>query len=62
MIIFIVWMTVIALREKIKLDRQYKKVVENLFAMYSQKIEDGSEITEEQWENFLKEYDPNLKK
>lgn len=61
MIIFIVWMTVIALRERIKLNRQYKKVVENLFAMYSQKIEDGSEITEEQWENFLKEYDPDFK-
>lgn len=59
MILFIVIMTVIAVRANIKLDRQYKRVTENLFNMYNIDPESGNELTEEQWDEFLKNYDPN---
>lgn len=47
--------TVIAVREKIKIEKQYKKVADNLYRLYK---ESGADITDEQWEEFLKEYDP----
>jgi len=43
--------TVIAVRARIKTEKQYKKVLDNLYALYSLN-------SDEQWEAFLEEYDP----
>ena len=47
--------TVIAVRARIKTEKQYKRVADNLYRLYQ---ESGADITDEQWEDFLKEYDP----
>lgn len=47
--------TVIAVRARIKTEKQYKKVLDNLYAIYSVNTND---ISDEQWETFLAEYDP----
>ncbi len=47
--------TVIAVRARIKTEKQYKKVLDNLYALYSLNSDD---ISNEQWEAFLEEYDP----
>ena len=62
--ISIVWITVIAVRAKVKLKRQYKKVTENLFNMFNVELTDGEFLSDEQWDEFLKVYDPavNYKK
>ncbi len=59
MFVFMICLTVIALRAQIKTNTLYKKVVANLYASYS--IENGSEneISEEVWEEFLKNYNPH---
>lgn len=46
----------IAVRARIKTERQYKKVMDNLYRIYN---ENGGDITDDQWDNFLKEYDPS---
>lgn len=48
--------TVIAVRARIKTERQYKKVTENLYKLYQST---GGDISDDQWEEFLKEYDPS---
>ena len=58
MSIFIAIMTVIAVRAEIKTDRMYVKVTENLYNMYNIKADENSDITDEQWEEFLKNYNP----
>ena len=47
--------TVIAVRAKIKTEKQYKKVTDNLYNLYKKS---GADISDEQWEEFLKNYDP----
>lgn len=47
--------TVIAVRAKFKTEKQYKKVTDNLYSLYKQS---GADISDEQWEEFLKNYDP----
>ena len=47
--------TVIAVRARIKTEKQYKKVLDNLYELYSVNT---SDISDEQWEAFLAEYDP----
>lgn len=59
MVIFMVWMTVIAVREKVKTNRMYKKVCENLYNMYNVSVANGDVITDEQWDEFLAGYDPS---
>ncbi|MBR7133449.1 MAG: hypothetical protein IKD04_07945 [Clostridia bacterium] len=58
MIFFMVWLTVIAVRANIKTDRLYKRVTENLYNMYSISDDMHSELTDEQWEEFLISYNP----
>ena len=56
--LMVITMTVavfIAVRARIKTERQYKKVMDNLYRIYN---ENGGDITDDQWDNFLKEYDP----
>ncbi|MBQ8532634.1 MAG: hypothetical protein IJ432_04285 [Clostridia bacterium] len=59
MILLMVWMTVIAQRAKIKTDRLYKKVTENLFNMYKVTDDESENISEEQWNDFLQNYNPD---
>ena len=53
-----VWLTVIAVRAKTKLQNQYKRVSENLFNMYNVELSQNEFLTDEQWDEFLKTYDP----
>lgn len=48
--------TVIAVRARMKTEKQYKKVTDNLYKLYKAS---GTDVTDEQWEEFLKNYDPN---
>lgn len=59
MIILMVWMTVLTQRAKIKTDRMYKKVTENLFNMYKVSDDETENISEEQWNEFLENYNPD---
>lgn len=56
LVILMVATTVIAVRARIKTEKQYKKVLDNLYALYSVNTND---ISDEQWEIFLAEYDPS---
>lgn len=62
MLIFKVWITIICLREKIKTDKLYKKIIENLYDKYSTDFKMENEITEEQWIEFLENYQPENKR
>lgn len=52
--------TVIAVRANWKTQKQYKKVTENLFEMYNVSLSEGGTLTDEQWDEFLKKYDPDV--
>ncbi len=56
MIIVMIWLTVIAVRARIKTEKQYKKVTDNLFEIYNNT---ASDISDEQWNEFLANYDPS---
>lgn len=56
LIIFIIWLTAIALKEKYMTEKQYKKVTENLFDAFN--VNSEEDITEEHWEEFLQNYNP----
>lgn len=57
--VFAVWYTVIAVRARLKTEKQYKKVLDNLYEIYHLNSgEDTAVITDEQWEEFLTKYDP----
>lgn len=58
MLILIVWITVLAVRAKVKTNRQYKRVTENLYNMYNLDSRSENEISEEEWNTFLETYDP----
>lgn len=55
LIILMTATTIIALRAKLKTEKQYKKVTDNLYKLYK---ESGADLTDEQWEEFLANYDP----
>ena len=59
MILFMSWMTVIAKRAEVKTDRMYKKVTENLFKMYAVAEGEAENLSEEQWDEFLRNYNPD---
>lgn len=50
-----VWMIVIVLREKIRIEKAYKKFTGILYDRYNKKFDS---ITDNEWEDFLKNYDP----
>lgn len=58
MVIFSVWLGIIALRANVKTAKRYKSAVENLYAEFNV-AEDEENITEEQWQEFLEKYDPS---
>lgn len=55
LVILMIFTTVIAVRARIKTEKQYKKVTDNLYKLYRQ---NGNDISDEQWEQFLNNYDP----
>lgn len=57
-VILSVWMTVIAVRAKVKLKNMYNKVAENIYNAYKINIADGEAVEEEKWEEFLEKFDP----
>lgn len=58
-IIFLVcWMAIIAVRARVKTKNQYIRVTENLYNLYKVNVAEGHEISAEQWDEFLKRYDP----
>ena len=57
--ILVIWMTVIAVRANVKTDRMYKKVCENLFNIFKVSEGEVENITEEQWTEFLANYNPD---
>ena len=61
MSIFIVWMTAIAVRAKVRTDRMYKKVIENLYNMYRINEADVDILSDEEWDEFLTSYNPFYK-
>ncbi len=59
LVILNVILTVIAVRARVKTEKQYKKVTENLYKLYNVTVGNESDgITDEQWEIFLQTYDP----
>ena len=58
MSLLFIWMTAIAVRARIKSDRMYKKVTENLYETYRVNVADGEELSDEKWDEFLKDYNP----
>ena len=55
LVILMIFTTVIAVRARIKTEKQYKKVTDNLYKLYRQ---NGNDISDEQWEQFLNNYNP----
>lgn len=58
LVIFSVWLTVIAVRARLKLKHMYNRVVENIYNAYKINIADGEAVEEEKWEEFLEKFDP----
>ncbi len=58
-IILIIWGSVIAIRAKKKTRDQYNRVCTNLYNLYKINVTDGGDLTEEQWDEFLRSYDPH---
>jgi len=54
-----VWMLVIVIRSKVLFDRNYKKVCDDLFEVYKSKLGEDEVVTEEGWQNFLENYNPD---
>lgn len=51
-IIFSIWLMIIALRANIKTSKQYKKTLENIYNQFN-----DQNLSEEQWEDYLKNYE-----
>lgn len=58
LIIFVVSMTVITVRERVKTKRQYTAVMENLYKVYNENSSDDV-IDDEEWNKFVDSYDPS---
>ena len=56
LIVIVAATTVIAVRAKFKTEKQYKRVTDNLYKLYQQNEND---VSDEQWEEFLRNYDPD---
>lgn len=59
LVILTVILTAIAVRARVKTEKQYKKVTENLYKLYNVTVGNEADgISDEQWETFLQTYDP----
>ncbi len=59
MLILMIVLVLIALRAEIKTNEMYKKVTENLFNEYKQSVGEDVNISEAEWEEKLKNYQPD---
>ena len=59
MSLLFICMAIIAVRARIKTNRMYKKVTENLYEMYRLSGADIEELSDDKWDEFLKNYDPS---
>lgn len=56
-------MLFIAVREKIKVNRMYKRIIENLYKNYADKKKsENEEVSDEEWKDFVKHYSPKSMK
>ncbi len=56
-------MLFIAIREKIKVNRMYKRIIENLYKNYADKKKsEDKEVSDEDWKDFIKHYSPKTMK
>ena len=58
LIIFSLPMGIIAVRAQKKTRKMYDKVIVDIYSKYSVEIAKGEDIDEEQWEEFLNEFNP----
>lgn len=58
-VLLVLWITLIAVISKIKTEKMYKKVIENLFNIYKISETEVENISAEQWEEFLRNYNPD---
>ena len=62
MALLIAVMTVISVIENRKINKAYKKVMEDLYSKFIAEEGDGETVSEEKWTEFLKNYDPDKAK
>lgn len=59
LMLFILWMFILVLRERIITNRRYRKIEENIYENYKEKFDKNDfVVTDEMWEEFIKNYDP----
>ncbi len=51
-----IWLIVLLVRAEIKTDKLYNRLLQALYIQYGTK--DGEKLTEEQWQEFLNDYNP----
>ena len=63
-VIFVSCMLFFAIRQQVRTRKLYKKILDNVYEEYKKKNGDGKEfdVTEEEWDVFLKNFDPRKKK
>lgn len=52
-------MSIIAIRANVKLKKMYIRVVNNIYSTYKVNISEDADISSEQWDEFLKNFNPN---
>ena len=63
LMILLIWMLVLVLRERILTNYRYRKIEENIYENYREQFDrDEFVVTDEMWENYIKNYDPRAYK
>lgn len=60
MALLVVGMTLVALNEQRIVNKDYKKVVENLYSKFLEEEGNKETVSEEKWAEYLKNYDPDI--
>ena len=56
--LLVLWLIAVLIRAELKFRKTYRRVVDNLYRVYS--TADGEQLTDEQWDEFLSNYNSNL--
>lgn len=56
LILFTIWLLAVLIRAKVKNNKLYNTLVDGLYKQYGTK--DGEKLTDQEWENFLTNYNP----
>ena len=63
LMILLIWMLVLVLRERILTNYRYRKIEENIYQNYREQFnKDEFVVTDEMWEEYIKNYDPRAYK